>query len=378
MSRAADDRGRGGLVLRRVTADDDAAIRSLLARSYPHNPKARAEFTRWQYWDNPFGPTRGWVWATEAGQIVCHWSAVAVPLLLAGRRVVGAKGVDIATDPDWRGRGLFSALARRMIDDCRAAGVPALLSHPNPGSAGAVERAGARPVARVPAWVRPADPAWLAHRLHLPVTAAHGLARAVFRPRRGRSGGPDLVVTEVSAPPSDLDDLWAAVAPTRRLGVARDRAWWRWRYAARPSPPDAPGYRILEARTQSGGAAGRLRGAAVTTVRQAVGGRFAHVLEWMAADDAAAAALGAALAEPDERGRWASPGGPADGAVVAALPGTRLARHATRSGFRRLPRPLEPRPLRFLVAGGRADDPAGAQRLAKAPWAFAWGDLDHL
>lgn len=359
--------GPGGLVLRRGDETDDAAIRALLARSYPDNPKADAAYTRWQYWANPFGPTRSWVWVEPGGRLVGHWSAVAVPLWLAGRPVPGAKGVDIATDPEWRGCGLFSALARRLIADCRDAAVPALLSHPNPSSAPAVARAGARQVARVPVWVRPLDPVWLADRLRLPVSAARALTRAGFRPRRASVTA--VRVEEVVEPSPDLDELWAAASP-RRYGVARDAAWWRWRYAQRPDRP----YRLLEARSAPTGGTpgrGRLRAAAVTTVRPAVGGQLAHVLEWLAADDDAAAAIGAALAERDDRGR-------VDGAVVAALPNTDLARHARRAGFRRLPRALEPRPLRFLVAGGAAADPDAGARLAAASWEFAWGDIDHL
>lgn len=356
-------------MLRRGDETDDDAIRALLRRSYPDNPKVDAAFTRWQYWANPFGPTRSWVWVEPGGRVVGHWSAVAVPLWLAGRPATGAKGVDIATDPDWRGRGLFSALARRLIADCRDAAVPALLSHPNPASAPAVARAGARQVARVPVWVRPLDPGWLADRLRVPTSAARALARAGFRPRSTPSAG-SVRVEEVSDPPADIDELWATAASPRRFGIARDAAWWQWRYAQRPRRP----YRILEARSApTGGAAGRgrLRAAAVTTVRPAVGGQFANVLEWLAADDAAAAAIGAALAEPGGAAR-------VDGAVVAALPGTELARHARRAGFRRLPRALEPRPLRFLVTGGPAADPYAGDRLASAPWAFAWGDIDHL
>lgn len=365
----------GGLVLRRADEADDAAIRALLARSYPDNPKADAAYTRWQYWANPFGPPRSWVWAEPGGRVVGHWSAVAVPLWLDGRPVTGAKGVDIATDPDWRGRGLFSALARRLIADCRDAAVPALLSHPNPSSVTAVVRAGARQVARVPVWVRPVDPAWLAERLRLPTPAARAVARAGFRPR-STSGAAGVRVEEVTDPPADLDELWTRVAPPGRHGVARDAAWWRWRYAERPHRP----YRILEARSARTGSAlggdgrGALRAAAVTTVRSAVGGQFAHVLEWMAADAAAASAIGAALAEDDGTGGDAG----VDGAVVAALPGTDLARHARRAGFRRLPRALEPRPLRFVVAGGAAGEPHAAERLAEARWSFAWGDVDHL
>lgn len=344
-----------GLTLRRAGRDDDAAIRALIARAYDANPKAQEAYTAWQWWDNPFGPTRSWVWARPDGQVVSHWAAVAVPVVLDGRRVIGAKGVDIATAPEWRGRRLFGALARRLLADCREAGVPVLLSHPNPASAKAVVAAGAHEVAQVPVWVRPLDDGWLARRLRLPRPVAAAARAAVFRTRAGPAA------EEVDGPPVGLDALWQRVAPQVRCGIARDAAWWHWRYTCRPERP----YRYWAVRDADGtGNGGGLRGAAVATVRPAFGGRFAQVLEWLAADDDAAAALGRALGRLD-----------ADGLAAMALPGSALARHARRSGLRRLPRALEPRPLRFCMA---ASDDAAADRLAGEVWEIAWGDLDHL
>ncbi len=337
------------VTLRRADPGDDVAIRALLAGAFDANPKARADFTRWQYWDNPFGRVRSWV-AEDGGEVVAHWAAVPVPLVLGGRRVVGAKGVDIATAESHRGRGLFTALGRRLVGDCADAGMPALLSHPNPRSAAAVERVGGRLVARVPVYVLPLDDRWLAERFRLPVPAARAARAAVFRIGRG-----DPVET-VPVPPPDLDALWAHVAGAVRHGIVRDAAWWRWRYADRPERP----YRIVVARR-----AGRLTGVAAVTTRAAFGARFGFVLELLAVDAAAARGLVCGLgAAADD----------AAGLALAAIPRSRLAALAVRAGFRRLPRRLEPHPLRFLVVAPGGDSAA----LAARPWSFAWGDLDHL
>jgi GNAT superfamily N-acetyltransferase len=335
-------------VLRRGTPADDEAIRALLAQNFPDNPKRLAEFTRWQYWDNPFGMTRSWLYEAE-GRVVAHWAAVPVPMVLDGADVVGAKGVDGATHSDWRGRGLFRSLGEAMRADCGEHGVPVILSHPNPNAARGVEQAGGQLIARVPVYVLPLDDTWLARRFHLPRPVSVALRRVAF----GARGA--VIGEQVAGVPSGLRALWEVAGADTVNGIRRDASWWAWRYAARPGGE----YRCYAVR-----ASGRLRGAAVVTERDAFGARFLFVLELLAADDEAARGLSAAIAED---------AGDAVGAALAALPGTRLAGHAARAGFRRLPRALEPHPFRFM-----AIDCAGLGDLTKRDWAMAWGDLDHL
>lgn len=335
--------------LRLAGPDDDTRIRALIAAAYPDNPKADAAITRWQYWDNPFGRTRSWVWERD-GQAVGHWAAVPVPLVLDGVAATGAKGVDIATHPDARRRGLFARLAARLLEDLADAQVPALLSHPNPSSAPAVQRAGAALVERVPAFVRALDAAWLAERFRLPGPAARLAVRAAFPTRRA---GP---AREVDRPPEDLDALWGRL--DERWGIRRDAAWWRWRYVERPGGA----YRFVEVRRN-----GAPVGAAALRVREAFGGRFGYVMEFLAVDEEAATALTGALGELARAERAA-------GLVLIGTSWSRPVALARRAGFRGLPRRLEPNPLRFLVA-----EPGGdSARLARRGWSAAWGDLDHL
>jgi GNAT superfamily N-acetyltransferase len=348
--------GREGLVLRAAGPEEDAGIRAVIGEAFPDNPKRRAEITRWQYWDNPFGSTRAWVW-DDGGRIVATYIGYPLPVLLAGRPSTAAIGVDAAVLPSHQGRGLFVPLSRALYDDCGAHGMPVTICYPNANSTAGISKAGWRPVARLRTHVLALDDAWLAERFSVPRPVAR-LARAgAFRVRPAG----ELVAQEVAGPPEDLDALWAQVAPTVTYGVVRDGAWWRWRYAAHP---DAP-YRCYEVRR-----GGVLVGAAVTLAREAFGGTFLHVLELLTVEVEAARALTRAIA--------AGAGG-AVGAALVAVPGSGLDRLAPRAGFRRLPQRLEPKPLMFgavpnagVPAGSAVPDPAAV------PWSVAWGDLDHL
>ena len=338
------------LVLRVAGRDEDAALRAVVAGAFPDNPKARAEITCWQWWDNPFGSTRAWVWE-DAGAVVACYIGYPLPVVIGGRPGVAALGVDAAILPSHQGRRLFTRLSRALYADCGAHGMPLTICYPNANSTLGITKAGWQPIARLRTHVLPLDDAWLADRFHLPLPAARLARAAAFRiPASGR------VAQQVDGLPDDIDGLWQQVAPGVQNGVVRDAAWWRWRYAQHP---DAP-YRFFEVRR-----GGRLVGAAVTLAREAFGGRFLNLLELLTVDVDAARALSRAIS---------AGAGDAVGAALVALPGSPLDRLAPRAGFRRLPQRLEPKPVMFgaVPNDGSVPDPAGLA------WSVAWGDLDHI
>ncbi|MGH9063888.1 MAG: GNAT family N-acetyltransferase, partial [Acidimicrobiales bacterium] len=157
----------GELVLRAAGPDEDDSIRAVIAESFPDNPKARPEIVKWQYWDNPFGPTRAWVWE-DGGRIVAHYTGYPVPAVVAGRPAVLAVGVDAAVLPGYQGRGLFKPLSRALYEDCGRHGMPGTICFPNANSVRGITAAGWVPVSRLRTLVLALDDAWLAERFHLP------------------------------------------------------------------------------------------------------------------------------------------------------------------------------------------------------------------
>lgn len=337
-------------VLRRSGPDEDAEIRRVIAQSFPANPKTRAEVTAWQYWGNPFGPTSSWVWEDD-GELVAHYTAYCVPVVLGGRRTLAGIGVDAAVAPSHQGRRLWPPLARAVYDDCARNGVPITMTYPNAASTAGAIKAGVEPVCNLRTLVMAYDDRWLASRFRLPLPLARVVRAAAFRVPAS-----PLSASEVTDPPADLDELWSRVAPTVTNGIVRDRQWWQWRYAGHPDRP----YRLFEVRR-----AGALVAAAATLVRDAFGGRFLTVLELLAADADAARALTAAL-------RASADG--AVGAAMIAVPGSAPESVARRAGFRALPTRLAPKPLLFGVV---RNDPAVADPTSLR-WSVSWGDLDHL
>ena len=335
------------MVLRAAGPEDDDGIRSLFGECFPDSPKARSDVMAWQYWSNPFAPPVSWVHEDE-GRIVSHYAGMPVPIVLDGADAVGAVGIDAATAPSHRGRGLFESLARAVYEDGGRREMPVTLCYPNANSLRGFVKAGGHPVGELRTFVLPIDDAWVARRFRVPRPAARALRSALFR--RARPGS----ASRVDAPPEGLDDLWSRTAA--RFGIRRDAAWWRWRYLGHPDRP----YRLYEVRRD-----GALAGAAATLVREDFGGRFVYLLELAALDgDAARSLVGAVVDDHDGE----------SGVATVGLDGSPLARAATSGGLRALPRRFAPKALHF----GVADNAGTRPDLARAPWSVAWGDLDHL
>ena len=337
------------LELRPAGPDDTDALCALIGRIFPDNPKADPAVLRWQFWDNPFGRAASWV-MTDGDRLVCHFAVLPVPARLDGRRVTAAKPADAATDPDYRGQGLMGRTARAVFEECAERDIPVTICLPNFRARGALRKIGMAEVAPVRAYVLPLDDGWLADRFRLPRPIARAVRATVFS-RRTVAGG-----RQVDAPPEGLDELWRATAAQVPNGVVHDAAWWRWRYVDRPGGT----YRFHEVRRD-----GRLVAAAVSTVRDAFGARFVHLLDLQATGAAEArAVMTAALDEPDG----------AVGAATIAMPDTRIARLAGACGFRRLPRRLEPNEQ---ILGLFHNDPSLGD-LTDRDWTVTWTDLDHL
>lgn len=345
----ANERNGVSAGLRLATAEDDPAIAELIGACFPGNPKARLEVLRWQYRANPFGPAVSVVHEDE-GRLVGHFTTFPMAGLLGGRPAMLGNAVDAAVAPSHQGRRLFTPLAAALYAACAEAGIGASYSFiANPAALRGVVRAGGREVGRLRTLVLATDERWLARRFHVPVAVASILRRAAFRTAgtRGRA---------LEQAPEGLDELWSRTVAGGGMGngVIRDGRWWRWRYGESPLGP----YRFIEVRNGA-----RLDAALVLVEREDFGGRFAYVLELLAADpEAAATAIATAAAE--------LPG--VAGLATQLAPGSPLERLARRAGLRPLPRRLQPKSTALVVVDHTGRLPATTR------WQVAWGDQDHL
>lgn len=193
-------------------------------------------FFRWKHHENPFGRSPGWV-AETAGRIVGFRT------FLRWRFVHGTsdaaldvvRAVDTATDPDFRGRGIFRDLTMTAIEELQAAGVDAVFNTPNDQSRPGYLKMGWVELGRPTVWMRPLS------------------VRSI--PRLAGARAAAELWPEASAPAHGdaIGELPAQVHPERPTWrTERTEAYRRWRYGFEPL-----GYR--QTRSGSGGSVYRLR-----------------------------------------------------------------------------------------------------------------------
>src|SRR4051812_40512985 len=112
------------VALRLATTADFPAILALGQRTLGWLGDApEAEFFRWKHERNPFGPSPLWV-AEDDGRIVGLRAFMRWELCTDRGEIRRAvRAVDTTTDPEYQGRGIFSALTLHALDAVRAEGV---------------------------------------------------------------------------------------------------------------------------------------------------------------------------------------------------------------------------------------------------------------
>jgi len=172
----------------------------------------------------------------EEGRVVATVAIAFLRMSIRGDEVEVGMPLRVATDPDYRGRGLFAELQAANEARVRDAGVRLLLTVPNAASAPVfLKRLGWKPLPSLRVWARP----------RLPGRGAAQVER--FALVRDRPDGRDRVL--------------------------RDTAWLNWRFAEAPRPYallEGDGYAVVGRRGRVGvvaAIAGDLLGEAAAAAR---------------------------------------------------------------------------------------------------------------
>lgn len=213
--------------MRTYGAGDAARAVDLLQAAFSGWPGPRVaardrpeELFRWKHEANPRG--RSFIGLAEAdGRLAAMRAYMAWPLTANGTRVSAVHTVDIATHPDYQGRGLSSNLAAWCMDRLRVTHGFGL-GLPNDMSRSLSHKVGWQPVAKLPVWVRMRRP-----------------LRVLRRARSLRSAGGALAVPSVDAAlvADCLADSEAVTELLRATPVSHsqfttavDAGYLRWRY----------------------------------------------------------------------------------------------------------------------------------------------------
>lgn len=342
----------GSVDVRRARSEDRPAVLALLAATFGAGGLIDdPSFWEWKHELSPFGPSPRLV-AEANGRIVALRAFLPWRFRAGGREVRAVRAVDTATDPAWRGRGLFRRLTLRLADELATEGVAFVFNTPNRQSLPGYLSMGWRDASRIPVWIRILRPLRLAGALARPGESSDEGAPL---PRE-----PDQDVERLLGEPGlslllDADDMGAA--SDHRYHTVRTEEYLRWRYADVPRLIYAARWH-LDGRAAGGNAAIIFRRKLRRGLRELM---VAEVLT-----DGDAGAQQAAILLRDSMNEMG-----ADVATALAARGTPEAAALSRAGFSRLPAFGPHLVVRPLGTGAGAADPADRRN-----WRPALGDLE--
>jgi GNAT superfamily N-acetyltransferase len=237
------------LDLRAYRPEDEPRVLELLGASLGGGPAGERppEFFRWKHFANPFG--RSYMLLAESDGRIAGLRAFMRWRWGAGDRTFSAvRAVDTATHPDFQGKGIFSKLTLRALEDLRTEGVDFVFNTPNPASLAGYLKMGWSIVGEAPIRIRVRRPIRFATR---------------FRGEGKQPGEPPAVdapaASEVLRQAKGLPELLAEAAiPDARFRTPRDATYLEWRYG------DAP---LLDYRAVAETDGGAIRGLAIFRVR---------------------------------------------------------------------------------------------------------------
>jgi predicted N-acetyltransferase YhbS len=147
---------RGAWIVREAVPEDDPQIADLFDGVFGFRPSA--SHIDWKFRQNPDAIPLTVVAECE-NTIVGQYALWSTRLRLGREVVIGAQSLDTMTHPDFRGQGMFVALATECMELAFQRGVEALYGFPNDNSyPGFVRRLDWDHTGDVAGWVRPLVP----------------------------------------------------------------------------------------------------------------------------------------------------------------------------------------------------------------------------
>ena len=208
------------LTLRRAGPADRAEVIRLLAASLGREDDPRYQtLYAWKHEENAFGPSPAWV-ACDGDRIAGFRALMRWDFTRGDEVVHAVRAVDTATHPDYQGRGIFTRLTLRGIEELEAEGTAFVFNTPNDQSRPGYLKMGWSVVGRPPTSFRPRGLRGAARMLRSRTAAERWSSTS--------TAGEDAAA--VLADASTLDALLASRPPTPRLRTRHDAASLRWRF----------------------------------------------------------------------------------------------------------------------------------------------------
>lgn len=208
---------------------DISELNSLFGTAYPEDsPLVDSDFLRWQYENNPAGKAViACGRSTEDQSLVGVYVVAPVDLWLNGVQVKGALSLNTFTREDFRGKGMFTTLAKSCYSLAGQSGINVIIGFPNPMSYGGfIKKLGFADLGNVTYLIRPLSLINLAKR-YLGVTQKP--------PGRWWEKMLQQSIELINwKQPAEIDLFYQNHRATSSLQKYRSSAYDKWRYSDHP------------------------------------------------------------------------------------------------------------------------------------------------
>jgi hypothetical protein len=228
---------------------------------------------KWQYLDNPTSKlyVDFAIPQEDRSRAAAIYSVMPVHFRVSGQRMLGVQSLDTLTDVDFRGKGLFTTLAKQVFARCERDGVCCVYGFPNANSApGFFRKLEWTRLDPVPFLIKPLSANYFLRRLGLLAPLASklpqvpvALARRPLLPRSQE-------VRPITRFGPEFDGLWERFAQGIGVAVHRDAQYLEWRLRKKPGQQ----YQIVGLYEN-----GRLLAFCAFDVQDKHGGRVGYILE---------------------------------------------------------------------------------------------------
>jgi GNAT superfamily N-acetyltransferase len=210
------------LTIRRATPDDLPAMLALLRVSMNRADDSRFdELFCWKHLQSAFGASPAWL-ACDNDAVVGLRVLLRWEFEKNGGLTTAARAVDTVTHPSYQGRGVFTALTLRALDELAAEGVTFVFNTPNDQSRPGYLKMGWRELGRLPVSARLFSPAKAVAVARARVPASHWSETATFG---------DSAASFISSHRPEVEALIAAQPRALRYRTHVTAEFLVWRYA---------------------------------------------------------------------------------------------------------------------------------------------------
>lgn len=119
---------RNHWITRSYNNGDEIGYITLMNTVFPRY-RCNLERWRWEFRENPFGFAQAF--SVFNGEIVGHMGLTCVPIKIAERKILGSQAVDLAVHPNFRHKGIFLEIGKKLMQNAMDRGIIVSYGVPN-------------------------------------------------------------------------------------------------------------------------------------------------------------------------------------------------------------------------------------------------------